>query len=261
MSSVREKIPTNIRFVAILGGLLLCETGYAQSRLPACPDSEDVRWHNCQGVFIWSNGEKYVGEFRDDKRNGQGVFTWPNGEKYVGEFRDNKRNGSGTRYSTDGSVLEQGLWKDGELLREAVVTTPAPRANPVAVEPPKPTLAPAVKGIQQSDPNKKCNEQAEAARADYLRQGSTFSSKALAHYDPRSQNCYALITIMPRGQFPIMIIESLLDLGANMPLAKIEHQAGANSVGLISDQKYKGSSTPTVSAVQSYIDEKMAGKR
>ena len=39
--------------------------------------------------------EKYVGEYKDGKRNGQGTFTYPDGEKYVGEFKDGERNGQG----------------------------------------------------------------------------------------------------------------------------------------------------------------------
>jgi hypothetical protein len=46
--------------------------------------------------MTYPSGEKYEGEFRDDKMHGRGTDTLPNGQKYVGEFRDNKRNGQGT---------------------------------------------------------------------------------------------------------------------------------------------------------------------
>jgi len=35
----------------------------------------------------WPDGDKYVGEFKDDKPNGQGTYTWTDGEKYVGNSR------------------------------------------------------------------------------------------------------------------------------------------------------------------------------
>ena len=278
MISVSSNFRASISFSALLSGVALFMPAYAQSRLPACPDSEDVRWHICQGTFIWPDGEKYVGEFRDDKRSGQGIFTWSNGEKYVGEFRDNKRNGKGTRYSASGSVLEQGLWKDGELVREGEVTPPAPPAPRVASAsttaaapvpptpspaptPAAPAIAPAPKGIQQSDPERSCNEQAEAARTEQLKRISSFSSKALGNYDPKSGSCYALLTIMPKGQPAAMFIEVLVDASSNTSLAKIEHRGSGGSIGIISDKSYKGSGMPPLGEVQAYIDQKMGGKR
>ena len=43
---------------------------------------------------IFTNG-KYVGEFKDGKRNGNGIFNSPDGSKYVGEFQDGKKHGQG----------------------------------------------------------------------------------------------------------------------------------------------------------------------
>lgn len=54
-----------------------------------------------QGTYSWPDGRKYVGEFRDGLPNGRGVYTLPNGEKYVGEFRDNRRT-QGTYSWPDG---------------------------------------------------------------------------------------------------------------------------------------------------------------
>ena len=55
------------------------------------------------GTTNWTNGRKYVGEFRDDKKHGQGTFTWEDGGKYVGEYRDNKSHGLGTHTWANGS--------------------------------------------------------------------------------------------------------------------------------------------------------------
>ena len=35
-------------------------------------------------------GDKYVGEFKDGVRHGQGTYTFANGNKYVGEAKDDK---------------------------------------------------------------------------------------------------------------------------------------------------------------------------
>jgi len=68
----------------------------ASFALPNCPPDQTERYHNCFGTYTWTSGEKYVGEFRDDKTNGQGVRTYPNGNKYVGEEKDGKKDGQGT---------------------------------------------------------------------------------------------------------------------------------------------------------------------
>ena len=69
-----------------------------------------------QGTYIYAIGDKYVGEYRDNKMHGQGTFTFANGTKFVGEWRDGLPNGQGTETSADGSVKE-GIFKDGEFQR------------------------------------------------------------------------------------------------------------------------------------------------
>ena len=74
-----------------------------------------------QGTFTFANGNKYVGEYKDGQRNGQGTYTFASGNKYVGEFKDNKYNGQGTEYASNGSIINQGLWADGNFVRSAPV--------------------------------------------------------------------------------------------------------------------------------------------
>ena len=60
---------------------------------------KQVRWRIQRRQVQWLRNvyevgwKKYVGEFKDDKKNGLGTFTWANGNKYVGEFKDGNRNG------------------------------------------------------------------------------------------------------------------------------------------------------------------------
>ena len=67
------------------------------SALPNCTGSWSAsNWKNCFGTYTYTNGDKYVGEFKNGKRHGQGTLTYPDGDKYVGEYKDNKRHGQGT---------------------------------------------------------------------------------------------------------------------------------------------------------------------
>ena len=116
----------------------------ASFALPNCPPDQTERYHNCFGTYTWTSGEKYVGEFRDDKTNGQGVRTYPNGnkyvgeekdgkkdgqgtltfangDKYVGEFKDDKRNGQGTYTFADGEKYV-GEFKDGKINGQGTYT-------------------------------------------------------------------------------------------------------------------------------------------
>ena len=50
-------------------------------------------------LYIWENGSRYVGEWKDGKKHGQGTYTSGKGEgegdKYVGEFKGGFKNGHG----------------------------------------------------------------------------------------------------------------------------------------------------------------------
>ena len=47
-----------------------------------------------------------MGEYKDGKRNGYGIYTWSDGVKYVGEFKDNKE-WNGTQYDKDGKIYKK----------------------------------------------------------------------------------------------------------------------------------------------------------
>ena len=44
-----------------------------------CPEDRNQRFHNCFGSIAFADGNKYVGEFKDDKYHGQGTYTSANG--------------------------------------------------------------------------------------------------------------------------------------------------------------------------------------
>jgi hypothetical protein len=120
----------------------------ASFALPNCSSDQTKRYHNCfgtltfpdrekyvgewrdgkrngQGTNIYASGEKYVGEWRDDKRSGQGTNIYASGETYVGEYKDSKKNGQGTYTFANGTVKE-GIWKDGEFQYANKLSPPVP---------------------------------------------------------------------------------------------------------------------------------------
>ena len=138
--------------------------------LPACPSDQNQYYDDCFGTITFADGNKYVGEYRDDKQHGQGTitfgplsqwagdkyvgeyrnnkghgqgtFTFASGDKYVGEFRDGDFHGQGTKTYADGRIKE-GIWKDGKFQYAQKVTPPV-----VARKSPSPTPR------RSSDPNK-----------------------------------------------------------------------------------------------------------
>ena len=62
--------------------------GYA---LPPYPLNQNRYYDNCYGTYTWANGDKHVGEYKNNERNGQGIAT-----------------------SAEGRIME-GIWKDGDL--------------------------------------------------------------------------------------------------------------------------------------------------
>ncbi|KAG7246629.1 hypothetical protein CRUP_016311 [Coryphaenoides rupestris] len=60
--------------------------------------------------------ESYMGEWKNDKRNGFGVSERSNGMKYEGEWLNNKRHGYGCTIFPDGTK-EEGKYKNNVLAR------------------------------------------------------------------------------------------------------------------------------------------------
>ena len=83
--------------------------------MPNCPSDQNQRYDNCFGTHTFANGEKYVGEFKDDKQHGQGTFTFATGDKYVGEFKDNKRHGQGT-YTWANGETDKGYYMNDDFI-------------------------------------------------------------------------------------------------------------------------------------------------
>jgi hypothetical protein len=55
------------------------------------------------GTYLWPDGQKYVGEYKNGKRHGKGSWSWPDGSIYEGDLVEGNRSGFGvTRYCYGG---------------------------------------------------------------------------------------------------------------------------------------------------------------
>ena len=52
----------------------------------------------------------------NDKREGHGTFSWTDGRKYVGEWKAGKQHGKGTYISID-NQRKPGLWENGKKIQ------------------------------------------------------------------------------------------------------------------------------------------------
>ena len=59
--------------------------------------------------MIYKNGDKYIGQWKEDNREGYGIVYYSNGNKYEGEFVNDIQNGYGKYYYSNGN------WFEGEI--------------------------------------------------------------------------------------------------------------------------------------------------
>ena len=130
------------------------------SDLPDCPSSKNAYRHNCFGTFTYFNGDKYIGEFKDDTRSGQGTYTYGpedkwSGDEYIGEWRDGEKDGQGIYTYANGKVLK-GTWK----VNVFQYTKTPPKAK---------TIAKTAANIQTCSTDvDKCNKAQLCGRASYF---------------------------------------------------------------------------------------------
>ena len=68
-----------------------------------------------KGELIYWEGDKYVGGYKNNVKEGKGTYTYADGTKYTGEYKNGVREGQGTYTFADGTT-KTGIWKKGELV-------------------------------------------------------------------------------------------------------------------------------------------------
>ena len=92
----------------IILGLLWCNVGFAECIKGDC--------YNGQGTYVWANGAKYVGGWRNGAKHGKGTSTFANGDKHVGGYKSGIFKGQGTFTHADGTVVV-GIWEKNKLVK------------------------------------------------------------------------------------------------------------------------------------------------
>ncbi len=71
-----------------------------------------------EGFFLFENGDKYRGSFKDDMITGKGEYSYfESGDIYKGEFKDDLMDGKGV-YTTKKGNRYEGMFRKGKLFGE-----------------------------------------------------------------------------------------------------------------------------------------------
>ena len=68
------------------------------------------------GIYIYADGVRYDGQYKDDKKEGYGQYFWTDGRKYEGWWHLGKQHGLGT-YTDAGKQPKFGLWENGKRVK------------------------------------------------------------------------------------------------------------------------------------------------
>ncbi|OMJ65714.1 hypothetical protein SteCoe_37742 [Stentor coeruleus] len=68
-----------------------------------------------QGTYLYNNGDRYEGSFKNKKKIDRGIMIYKDGSTYKGQWTDDKPDGFGIYTSNDGWFY-QGQWKNGEKI-------------------------------------------------------------------------------------------------------------------------------------------------
>ncbi|MDA9666441.1 hypothetical protein N9T48_00085 [bacterium] len=76
-------------------------------------------WGDCYSDYshiLWSDGERYEGEFKDGSYHGTGVMLRKNGLMYSGSFKNGKEDGYALIFDTKENKYYESDWKKGEVI-------------------------------------------------------------------------------------------------------------------------------------------------
>ncbi len=69
-----------------------------------------------RGTYKWADGQRYEGSFKNNERHGKGSMIANDGSKWSGKWKGNLKNGKGKMYDTEGAVVQEGVWVEGDYV-------------------------------------------------------------------------------------------------------------------------------------------------
>lgn len=76
---------------------------------------EDMR--DGSGIHSWPDGRKYNGQWKANRQSGKGLLTNASGESYNGMFEDDLPEGEGIKMDAKGKIVFQGKWSKGNPVK------------------------------------------------------------------------------------------------------------------------------------------------
>ncbi|KAL7463250.1 hypothetical protein ACHAXS_003623 [Conticribra weissflogii] len=81
-------------------------------------------FRNGLGLYMLSNGSSYDGEWRENNMNGWGVFRWPDGSVYEGFWKEGRRHGASGRLLASDGFRYEGAWVNNGMEGRGIATYP-----------------------------------------------------------------------------------------------------------------------------------------
>jgi hypothetical protein len=81
----------------------------------------DADGNRLQGAYYYSRGGRYIGDWKNSKKDGHGTEIRTNGETYVGGWKNNKEEGHGS-FTSSKSHQYVGDWKNGKMSGKGIAT-------------------------------------------------------------------------------------------------------------------------------------------
>jgi hypothetical protein len=75
---------------------------------------------DAEGTLTKKDGSVYIGSWKHSKMNGEGTLTASNGDKFLGTFVDNKKFGNGTLIHKISGITQKGHWENDEINSKSI---------------------------------------------------------------------------------------------------------------------------------------------
>ena len=71
---------------------------------------------NGLGIYVYTDGVRYEGQYQTDKKEGYGTYLWPDNRKYEGWWHNGVKHGLGI-YQDARKKFLYGLWENGKQVK------------------------------------------------------------------------------------------------------------------------------------------------